>query len=83
MIVNLFTCEPSTDYRLSVVERGYVNIIDDAFLFWGNAIKEEYTKSTIAPNPTIIQATTKVEWRNPPLEKIEALKAGFKNTPTR
>jgi hypothetical protein len=74
-----FTREPTKDYRISVVERGYVTIIDDAFLFWGDAFKEEYIKSTIAPDPAVIQATTKVEWKNPPLEKIEALKASFKH----
>jgi hypothetical protein len=72
-----FTLEPNEDYRQNVVERSYWNILEDAFAYWGEEFEAEFKKSTEPFAPSVLHDTQKTPWTDPPMDKVEELKARF------
>lgn len=72
-----FDKEPTSDYKLTMIEERYSNIIQDAFDYWGKEFESEYRNSTESFDSTIIRSNQKVIWIDPPLEKTEELRSKF------
>ena len=50
-------------------------VIQDAFNYWGKEFEAEYIKSTEPFDTTIILASQQKLWIDPPLDKVEELRA--------
>lgn len=72
-----FMVEPNDDVRHNIIESSYVEILEDAFAYWGKEFEAEFRKSTEPVNKSIIRKNQKILWENPPLEKVEELKSTF------
>jgi hypothetical protein len=72
-----FTLAPNSDIKRNVIEQEYVDIIKDAFEYWGADFETEYKKGIAPFDSSIIQNTQRVLWENPPMEKVNELKASF------
>lgn len=72
-----FVKEPGNDVARNIIERDYLEIIEEAFLFWGPAFEAEYYQSTAPVDGAIVQEVFKIPWENPPLEKVEELMQQF------
>jgi len=75
-----FEMEPGRDPERTIVERDYLNIIEEAFDYWGAAFEAEYHQSTEPVDPAIIWEVQKIPWENPPLERLEELMSKFEYT---
>lgn len=72
-----FESEPTGDIARNVIERDYLQIIRDAFDYWGAGFEAEYRESTEPVDANIIRDMVKFPWENPPLEKVEELMQQF------
>lgn len=73
-----FTLVPNNDHTQNVIERSYVKILEDAFGYWGKEFEAEYHKTTEPFDPAILHETHKILLTDPPMEKVQELKSGFK-----
>jgi predicted methyltransferase len=73
-----FVIEPEKDFKKNIIELNYSMIIHDAFDFWGKEFEAEYKKSTESIDTSIIKESQKMQWLNPPMDKIKELKSIFK-----
>lgn len=73
-----FELEPNNDFAQNVIERSYMKILDDAFGYWGKEFEAEYQRTTESFDPSILHDTQKILLINPPMEKVQELKSGFK-----
>jgi hypothetical protein len=72
-----FEKEPTSDYTWNIIEQSYLNIIQEAFDYWGKEFEVEFKNSTEAIDSAIIRTNQKVLWIDPPLQKTEELKSKF------
>ena len=73
-----FTKDPSDDFTENIIEQSYMDIILDAFAYWGKEFEEEYQKSTEAVDPAIIRESINIPWIDPPLDSLEVLRSKLK-----
>lgn len=73
-----FVMDPTNDPKQNIIEISYLNIIQEAFDYWGEEFEAEYMNSTEPFNSAIIQDNQKLLWIDPPLDKVIELKAIFK-----
>jgi hypothetical protein len=73
-----FTKDPSDDFTENIIEQSYMDIILDAFDYWGKEFEEEYQNSTEPVNPRIFRESINLPWIDPPLDKLEELRSKFK-----
>jgi hypothetical protein len=73
-----FTKDPSDDFTENIIEQSYMDIILDAFGYWGKEFEEEYQNSTEPVNPRIFRESINLPWIDPPLDKLEELRSKFK-----
>lgn len=74
-----FIRKPDSNLSNNIIEKGYYDIIEDAFAYWGTDFEEEYLKNTEPFDTLIIQQNKKKVWVNPPLDKLEELRSVFKS----
>lgn len=72
-----FDAQPTSDYNQNIVELNYTKIIEDAFDYWGAEFEQEYRNSTVPFDTFILRDIKKVIWVDPPMDKINELKAMF------
>lgn len=72
-----FEGEPDGDIARNAIERDYLDIIQQAFDYWGADFEAEYRQSTEPVDANIIRDMEKIPWKNPPLEKVEDLMRQF------
>lgn len=79
-----FEGEPDGDVARNAIERDYLDIIQQAFDYWGAGFEAEYRQSTEPVDANIIGEIVKIPWENPPLEQVEELMRQFEynNHPT-
>lgn len=68
---------PDAAISRNIIEADYLQIIRDAFAYWGAEFEAEYTGSTEPVDANIIRETVKIPWENPPLESVEELLQQF------
>lgn len=73
-----FTKDPSADSTENIIEQSYMDIILDAFDYWGKEFEEEYRMSTEPVDQRIIRESINIPWIDPPLDKLEELRSKFK-----
>lgn len=72
-----FEREPAGSVEESLIDESYVEIIENAFGYWGEEFRLQYENSTIPFAPDLARKSNKVVWEKPPLEEIEKLKRSF------
>ena len=72
-----FVMEADNDFSRNIIELSYIKIIEDAFDYWGKEFSTEFRISTESIDSTIIMNNQKIVWENPPLDKMQELRASF------